>query len=263
MKASLKPGQVLSSTTVRIEANSKSITKAGTGFFYSIGDKDKSEYVSVIITNYHVLEGAENIYLVFTLSDKLGNSTGNFTKYKVNDIQTAIVRHPDPAVDLCAISLYPIVEDMRTKYSQEIYTHYITKSIIPSSLVLQQMDSIEEIIMIGYPNGLWDEQNNLPICRKGITATSPQIDYNGKQEFLIDAACFPGSSGSPVFYSMKADGNMIGEIILLGILSKGPKMTFKNLSVPINLGLVIKASRLIELEAEIIKMVEFDAQKFT
>lgn len=53
--------------------------------------------------------------------------------------------------------------------------------------------------MIGYPNGLWDSQNNLPIIRRGITATSVKKDYNGKKEFLIDAAVFPGSSGSPVF----------------------------------------------------------------
>jgi len=53
--------------------------------------------------------------------------------------------------------------------------------------------------MVGYPIGLWDEKNNYPIFRKGITATHPANDYNGKSEFMIDAACFPGSSGSPVY----------------------------------------------------------------
>lgn len=35
--------------------------------------------------------------------------------------------------------------------------------------------------------------------RRGITATNINFDYNGKKEFVIDAACFPGSSGFPVF----------------------------------------------------------------
>lgn len=52
--------------------------------------------------------------------------------------------------------------------------------------------------MVGYPDGIWDEFNNQPIVRRGITATHPKNDFNGKGEFLIDAVCFPGSSGSPV-----------------------------------------------------------------
>ncbi len=44
--------------------------------------------------------------------------------------------------------------------------------------------------MIGYPNGIWDEANNMPIIRRGITATHPNFNYNGKPEFMIDAACF-------------------------------------------------------------------------
>ena len=39
----------------------------------------------------------------------------------------------------------------------------------------------------------------MPITRTGITATSFSLDYQGKSEFVIDAACFPDSSGSPVF----------------------------------------------------------------
>ena len=46
---------------------------------------------------------------------------------------------------------------------------------------------------------LIDEVNNKPVVRKGITATDIRLDYNGRKEFLIDAACFHGSSGSPVF----------------------------------------------------------------
>ena len=63
---------------------------------------------------------------------------------------------------------------------------------------MDEIDAIEDIIFIGYPNGIWDSVNNMPILRKGSTATHPCLNYNGKKEFMIDAACFPGSSGSPV-----------------------------------------------------------------
>jgi len=57
--------------------------------------------------------------------------------------------------------------------------------------------------MIGYPNGLWDHVNNLPLIRRGITASHPGVDYqiegqNGPGVTVIDMACFPDSSGSPV-----------------------------------------------------------------
>lgn len=79
--------------------------------------------------------------------------------------------------------------------------------------------------MIGYPNGIWDSVNNMPIIRKGITATHPRLNYNGRKKFMIDAACFHGSSGSPVLlfntgtYATKDGNTTIGtRIMLLGIL---------------------------------------------
>lgn len=53
--------------------------------------------------------------------------------------------------------------------------------------------------MYGYPNGLIDYYNNLPILRSGITATQPKLNFNGKEEFLTDIHNFGGSSGSPIF----------------------------------------------------------------
>lgn len=63
----------------------------------------------------------------------------------------------------------------------------------------QALGPIEDVLIVGYPKGLWDRHNNRPIVRKGLTATDIRLDYNGEPIFLIDAASFRGSSGSPVF----------------------------------------------------------------
>ena len=126
--------------------------------------------------------------------------------------------------------------------------------------------------MVGYPNGIWDSKNNKPIFRKGITATDIKYDYNGKKEFVIDAACFPGSSGSPVLIfnqGMYTDkfGNTYagsGRAKLLGVLYAGPQYVTEGeiktvviptversiaiSQIPNNLGYVIKAERILELE---------------
>ena len=153
---------------------------------------------------------------------------------------------------------------------EEVFFIPLETSLIPNAEQIDDLLGIEEIIMIGYPNGLWDETHNKPIIRKGITASHPKFNYNGKKEFLIDAACFPGSSGSPVFilcegaFTTKSGGLYGGtKFFLLGTLYAGPQHTvtgqivvtpINNLptiytSIPNNLGFVIKSERILELEA--------------
>ncbi len=70
----------------------------------------------------------------------------------------------------------------------------------------------DTVYILGYPSGIFDPKNSYPILRSGIIATDPHIDFEfnpqlqekygfpvkGIKGFLIDAAIFPGSSGSLV-----------------------------------------------------------------
>ena len=64
---------------------------------------------------------------------------------------------------------------------------------------LKELSMMEEVVMVGYSTGLYDSTHNYPIFRHGYTAAHPGYDFNNKGIGLIDAACFLGSSGSPVF----------------------------------------------------------------
>jgi hypothetical protein len=141
------------------------------------------------------------------------------------------------------------------------------KTLIPTKDEVDDMLGIENITMVGYPNGLWDRANNLPIFRKGVLATDYKRDWNGKKEFLIDAACFPGSSGPPVllfdvgsYQTRKGTFMGSGRVKLLGILYAGPQHTVEGeikivlvptqqkavwvTGIPNNLGIIIKAEQL-------------------
>lgn len=184
-----------------------------------------------------------------------------------------VVYHPDSSVDLCAIPYNIILNILRSK-SIHTFHSCLDSSFIPSASVKNELDALEDILMVGYPITLWDETNNMPLFRRGITATHPRLDYNGKKEFLIDAACFPGSSGSPVLicdvgsYTDKRGNISMGanRIILLGVLYAGPQHSVEGelkivsipttqskispvASIPTNLGYVIKAERIEELLA--------------
>ncbi len=108
-----------------------------------------------------------------------------------------------------------------SQIGEEIYFKSIPLNIIPSTEQKNNFSALEDIVFVGYPNGIYDNYNNLPILRKGTSATPIFIDYEHKPHFLIDAFIYPGSSGSPVFIYY-ANGYREGENIFIG----GSKLYF-------------------------------------
>ncbi|WP_405082155.1 serine protease [Paenibacillus chitinolyticus] len=247
----------------------------GTGFFYQIlCDIEKKTNVIVIVTNKHVVEQGSGVELIFNIRGKDG-------KPVLNDHQTFYlpksdklwINHPETDVDLCIL---PIGTLLNLAMSKNVHLLAIPfpEKIIPAAEELSKFTAIEEIVTVGYPNGIWDEVNNLPIIRKGITATHPSIDYTGKKIFLIDAGIYPGSSGSPVLlYNSTSYADSTGEIYfgdrihLLGIVYA----TFNNIgtgkvyidkendvlfTTPNHLGLVIKAEKLKDFKPIIKQIVK-------
>jgi V8-like Glu-specific endopeptidase len=220
------------------------------------------------VTNKHVIKGAEKGRIYFTLSEKDSNypAFGQNYRYEVIDFEKAWRNHPDPEIDLCAMPINVFVQDMNKK-GMKPYMEFLDLSLLPNNEDIEDMAGMEKVTMVGYPNGLWDAKHNQPIFRSGILASHYKFNWNGKSEFVIDAACFPGSSGSPVLlidigqvYSKKGLNIGSSRIKFLGVLYAGPVMsadgsieikpvpTTNKLTtrtkIPINLGYVIKATNL-------------------
>ena len=260
-------------TTARIEATLKTGEKSiGTGFFFSFLHSESAENTNpVLITNKHVVEDAESITFHMTRSSSAGEPViGDFVQLRIKDIAARTINHPDTDVDLCAFLVGPLLNEANLKGQPFFYRH-LTQTMIATPDELVDLVALDDVIMVGYPIGLWDAENNMPIFRRGVTATHPYLDYNGRKEFLVDMACFPGSSGSPVFlYNPNGyrsrDGNyhIDGQRIkLLGTLYAGPVLNTQGelqivpaptaskavaiSPIPINVGVVIKAERILEL----------------
>lgn len=265
-------------STIRVEVLNESgvIVSTGTGFFFSfsLGD-DKN--IPVIVTNKHVVRDARIGRLVFTVTKDGKPVYGEKLPYIIEGLQESFIFHPDPNVDLCIMPLGPIYEDAYNRFNKQLFTVYLDESVIPTKEQVEQLSTLEDIIMIGYPNGLWDATNNLPIIRKGTTAIHPKFDYNGKTDIVMDIASFPGSSGSPVCiynqgsYSQR-DGIAIGNrLIFLGILYAGPQQSVTGeiativiptsaVPVPVtnvmmNLGYAVKSQRLLDFKVILERLV--------
>lgn len=183
--------------------------------------------------------------------------------------------HPSATVDLCAFALGPILTMVQAR-GEELRHSFLNHLYQADTQLRLILRAIEPIVMVGYPSGIWDSVNNAPLVRRGSTATHPIVRYENRPEFLIDAACFPGSSGSPVFlfedgtYRTGSNGLTPGtRIALLGVLYAGPQFTAEGrleprpiphnvthapiTSMPMNLGYVIQAKEIDVVAAEFLR----------
>jgi hypothetical protein len=273
MPAALSIVEELAFCTVRIGCElPDGRTSVGTGFFVSFMTKDDGRSIPVIVTNHHVVKGALTGTFLLTKASASGEAEmGTLETFKLASFESLWIGHPDADVDLCIMPLGPLLNEAHTKGTKFFYKAFIEETIASPSLT-SELTALEEITMIGYPVGIWDSKNNMPIFRKGVTATHPYHDYLGRKEFVVDIACFPGSSGSPVLlcnlggYTDRHGNTRLGttRLALLGILYAGPQYTAEGeikvvpiptdmkpvpvTHMPTNLGYVIKAERLKEFE---------------
>lgn len=240
---------------------------SGTGFFFSFDVGEKS--ATVIITNKHVVNCADRIDTKCHLGD---GRSGEFFVAQLPLNELTVVLHPDPTIDLCGLFFGSILSQLLT-FNKNIFFCPLSMHQIPCDEDWEWFDAMEEVTMIGCPNGISDETNNLPIARQGITASHMAKEYCGRPEFLVDMACYPGSSGSPIFiysrngYIDKKSKSYIPDVqrvLLVGILYAGPiinnsgtvslaQNTTFTIQSMMHLGNAIKSSQLVILGEEIYK----------
>src|SRR5258708_38081175 len=92
--------------TIRIVATLKSGDHSvGTGFFYVFARCEDGSHIPTIVTNRHVIEGAESIELIFRKSapDFARPLLGKGIPVKLSEFVS--INHPDDPIDLCAIPI--------------------------------------------------------------------------------------------------------------------------------------------------------------
>jgi hypothetical protein len=267
MEVQSVPEQLLF-TTVRIETLDESGSQSGVGTSSIFAYKTAGNEYPFLVTNKHVVEGARRAHLTFIQAQDKQPLLGTGYVLNIEDFDKLWYGHPHNQVDVTIAPFAPLLEHIR-KAGVSIFFRQIVPELLLSEEKLKELDVLEEIVFIGYPSGIWDSKNLLPIFRKGITATPIWIDFQGKKQFLIDASVFPGSSGSPVFlynagmYPHKGGGTVLGtRLFFLGVISsvffQQEKNEIRIISAPsvdtpialskqmIDLGIVFKASTIVE-----------------
>lgn len=254
-------------TTVRIDtADKDGVPGSGTGFLFTHKHEDKEW--PFIVTNKHVVADSTKGGIAFIRGADNKPTLGDSFRIDFDNFPSHWHGHPDPETDITITPLLPLVDFMRTQ-GAEVFYRTVSTDNLPSPEQKDELDAIEEVVFVGYPNGIWDSKNFIPILRKGTTATPITIDYEGEKKFLIDASVFGGSSGSPVFiyqsgtYGTKNGPAKVGiKFFFVGVVAAVYFKTSANdiVSLPIptrkkdvvidkemiDLGIVFKAETVIE-----------------
>ena len=274
MLSDILSDQLIYSTVMINCFNSFGVSGCGTGFFMRKVFLDGTN-INAIVTNKHVVRNYDFAKITFVTTTN-GNDP-NDSKQKticINDLQKKTVCHPDPSIDICLLFVNDEIDDFnKANAGVTIFYRAINTDMVLLPDDSDSLTSIEDVIMIGYPDGIIDKYNNKPVVRKGITATGLKLDYNGSSDFLIDISCFYGSSGSPVFLrkdhlvkektvnglllDLLPNYTLIGIIHAMSVAKTDGKLVQKEIptslnsivkmDIPLNLGYVTKAYKILEI----------------
>lgn len=261
-------------STVRLLACAGgNVHSTGTGFYYKVEHGGVGKIL--ILTNKHVVAGADSIRFVASTApsindlDEVHQPRGRVDQTFEVALQGNLYPHPDSNIDLCGI-------DVTVPFGLVVQAGLQHRAVLlDSHWIASAEDSlrdIEHVVVIGYPIGIWDSHNNMPVARMGTTATHPLAAYQNRRDFLLDIAIFPGSSGSPVFayqspFYTLPDGSIApgSKVKLLGVIWGAIERTqqgevrveeipsaarqIANFNTSLNLGVSLHASAVKEIDS--------------
>ena len=217
----------------------------GTGFFYDeLAPEDpntKGFYwreveATWIVTNRHVLlpkvEGNEIIPDTITFHVRKVVGQGIVWEpviLDVTEIKKRLKLHTDSEVDVAILRVDDLLRERMKPGNIYMTLSSVSEEDLPENKNISA-EVADDVVIIGYPKGFYDEKNIFPIVKSGIIATRWGMNFNDMPVFLIDAKLFPGSSGSVVvtkpISSIVAEGPMKDEretqFAFLGIYSGEP-----------------------------------------
>jgi len=148
-------------STIRLQTSQG----VGTGFYF-LFELDDNKKIPVFITNKHVIN---------TSNEKVSFSL-HFAKNGQPSKDVIILTYESEWIfhdryDLAFTFANPLIEQIKRKLGKDVFVIPLTEDLILDNKRLESLTAVENVLMYGYPIGLYDERNVLPLIRSGVTAS--------------------------------------------------------------------------------------------
>jgi len=246
---------LLSTVRLRTRSSNNEIVDASAFIFvYKMGENDFPFLVTACSAVQRAAIGSLSFFQQIEGQFALG-------KPHVLDIEnfSKLWYSQDEAVHNIAITPFlPFTTHLNSK-GIDIVTQGITDLHLPSNKDYFELAFNTPLYYAGYPRGLWDHQNNLPIVRRAEIASLPMVNYQGHAQLLVNTPVLPGSEGSPVFKSSFDDRS---QPLLLGMLVQatanlGHDRVRMDRTEPSAMGVMIKTDYIVSLMTSYLTEKEF------
>ena len=196
--AAAKAYDLISPSVVRVVGYGKDKDKDGEASERSVGTGVVIVDKGIILTNLHVVQGAETIHVTF--------ADGMTT--------TASIKGVQPENDLAVLQAHKIPDDMIAA------TMRSTADLRPG----------DQVMAVGYPFGIGPSASSGIVSGLKRTFRSPEGQQEMRNLIQFDAAANPGNSGGPL---VTMDGEVVG--IVTAIYNPNQQRTFVGIgfAVPI------------------------------
>lgn len=187
--------------TVALIVQTKGNKRFGTGFFIHYAVEGGA--ILFLVSNKHVLEGATSVEAKFHLREAEGKGLhigipgGNqvYVSLQIHrdiklEVENRLFLHRSADLACLECSYLTRRNDIvLVPFSQARILDWSRSALFPG----------QQVMFVGYPMKIMDKTHNLPVARTGTLASLPELDYDGRPEFLVDGTVWQGSSGSPIF----------------------------------------------------------------
>ncbi|HWF00961.1 MAG TPA: serine protease [Caulobacteraceae bacterium] len=201
----------------------------GTGFLVSDPTTDGRPRV-VLVTADHVFERMKDDQATIGFRTQQADGEWSFTPGK---IQIRAAGKPlwrkHPTRDVAAISISAPPAFARAAIP-------LTWLAGDDTLSRAQLSPGDEMLTLGYPEGLSSNAAGFPILRSGRVASYPLGTSKAYPTFLLDFHVFPGNSGGPVYLEKPAPAGAqagLGGPVVAGMLTQQVEVDKENLGIGI------------------------------
>ena len=173
----------------------------GTGFLFGYrlpGKKyDKDVYSIYLVSNKHVLQGQDVIYLRF--NPQGGQPAQNHCLDLKNGGNHLCLFHSRDDIDVAVSRIPQSYYDTLVKNGvSPSFFKYDTDCYLINDLKSNETTEGDSVFALGFPMGLVGDTRQYVILRGGVIARIHDMLEGHSTDYIVDAPVFPGNSGGPV-----------------------------------------------------------------